>query len=271
MQKVPLLPRRLATRPPRVRLLLAPTGKVWGPLNGSIHKGTEGMASPTRKTRPKRPPGPPYEVVIWRVTRNAIGRGEKREVYDTVLVEPQWEPWFWQTKDPGPGRYRIEIRDAKMAIVAVRYANQTIENRGRPPLYTSGRTRPPGTRKLRAPVHAYDTQTPTIEQQRRHEAQRRLQPRAPQRTAQPQTSRPGQSQQAGSWTPTRMGSPASAPQSSGQSPGAYQGPRQHPVHPQEVSPGATRPAGQSGAAPAASSSARPPGARPPGPDTSRRS
>jgi len=220
-----------------------------------------------RKTRPKRPAGPPFEVVIWRVTRNAIGRGEKRVVYDTVLVEPQWDLWFWNTKDPGPGRYRIEIRDAKMAIVAVRYANQTLENHGNLPFYTTGRSRPPGKRKLRAPAHAYDAQTPTIEQQRRREAQQRSQrsqPRAPQRTAPLPPARSGQPQATDPRPSARMVAPQVAvPPQAGQPPRADQGPRQQTGRPLNVSPGAPRPAGPSGVAPAASSSPQPPGTHPP--------
>jgi hypothetical protein len=118
-----------------------------------------------RKTRPKRPPGPPVEVMIWRLIRKAVGRGDHRKLVDNVGFE-RWD-LFWSYKNPGPGRYRVEFRDAKRAIVKVLHANQMPPQQGGQLVYTQGRTRPPGKRKVPPPSVAWDSSRPTIEQRQR--------------------------------------------------------------------------------------------------------
>lgn len=127
------------------------------------------MTPAPRKTRQKRPPGPAVEVMIWRLTRKAVGRGDHRKLVDNVSFE-RWD-LFWSYKNPGPGRYRIEFRDAKRAIVKVLHANQMPPQQGGQLVYTQGRTRPPGKRKVPPPSVAWDSSRPTIEQRQRAVAQ----------------------------------------------------------------------------------------------------
>lgn len=74
-----------------------------------------------RQRAPRPPPGPPVEVMIWRVKPKETGRGEHRELVDTVKAL-RWE-YVWQYRHPGPGRYRCEFRDARRQIVKVQYIN----------------------------------------------------------------------------------------------------------------------------------------------------
>ena len=54
-----------------------------------------------RKTRPKRPPGRPVEVMIWRLMRKAVGRGDDRKLVDNGGFE-RWDG-FWSYKKGGAG------------------------------------------------------------------------------------------------------------------------------------------------------------------------
>lgn len=93
---------------------------------------------PPRRKRP--PPGPPAEVWFWRVLPKK-GRGEHRTLADNV----QYDGWehIWTRRPPAPGRYRMEYRDARRAIVRVRYVNVPDPRTGEAPYFTEGRARRP--------------------------------------------------------------------------------------------------------------------------------
>jgi len=116
-----------------------------------------------RQRAPRPPPGPPVEVMIWRVKPKETGRGEHRELVDTVKAL-RWE-YVWQYRHPGPGRYRCEFRDARRQIVKVQYINAMPREQGGGIVPTKGRYRPP-KRTVPPPVDAWDQQTPTVEQHR---------------------------------------------------------------------------------------------------------
>lgn len=131
-----------------------------------------------RKTRPKRPPGPPVEVMIWRLIQKSVGRGDHRELIDNVGVD-HWL-LYWEKRNPGPGRYRAELRDEKRAIVHVYHFNQMPPSQGGQLVPTEGRVRPRAKRKVPPPVAAWDPQPLNFEQARQRKAQRAMQARAPQ-------------------------------------------------------------------------------------------
>lgn len=90
-----------------------------------------------RSRAPRPPPGPPVEVWLWRVIPKT-GRGEHRTLADNVRYD-DWE-YVWSRRTPAKGRYRIEFRDARSAIVSVRYAMFDPRS-GEGPHYTAGRAR----------------------------------------------------------------------------------------------------------------------------------
>lgn len=93
------------------------------------------------RSRPPRPaPGPPTEVWFWRILPKAKkGRGEHRTLTDNV----QYDGWenIWRRRPPAPGRYRMEFRDARRAIVRVEYVNVPDPRSGESPYFTKGRAR----------------------------------------------------------------------------------------------------------------------------------
>lgn len=97
-------------------------------------------ASTDRSRSPRPPPGPPTEVWLWRVVPKK-GRGEHRTLADNVHAE-HWDD-VWDHRHPGAGRYRIEFRDARRAIVKVEYANVPDPRSRERIVYTTGRVRRP--------------------------------------------------------------------------------------------------------------------------------
>jgi hypothetical protein len=97
----------------------------------------------TARSRPPRStPGPPAEVWFWCILPKAKkGRGEHRTLTDNV----QYDGWqnIWTRRPPAPGRYRIEFRDARRAIVRVEYVNVPDPRSGAVPYFTHGRIRRP--------------------------------------------------------------------------------------------------------------------------------
>jgi len=91
---------------------------------------------PPRRKRP--PPGPPAEVWFWRVLPKK-GRGEHRTLADNV----QYDGWelIWERRPLAPGRYRLEFRDDRRAIVGVRYAIVPDPRSQERPYFTTGRRR----------------------------------------------------------------------------------------------------------------------------------
>lgn len=102
--------------------------------------GDSAGSSTGRSRAPRTPPGPPTEVWLWRIIPKK-GRGEHRDFADNVRVE-HWED-VWRYRHPGAGRYRIEFRDARRAIVRVEYANVPDPRSDEPIVYTTGRVRRP--------------------------------------------------------------------------------------------------------------------------------
>lgn len=106
------------------------------------------------------PPGPPVEVILWRITPKAVGRGERRDLIDNVKMQ-SWEH-LWRYRYPGPGRYRAEFRDDRRQIVKVEYFNAMPPEQGGQILQTKGRHRP-SKRSIPPPVDAWDDRTPNQE------------------------------------------------------------------------------------------------------------
>lgn len=82
----------------------------------------EGAIAPAKK-RPNAAPGsrrhlkgPPVEVFVYRVIYGRKGRGGRREYVGNVV--PEIAVAFAQRA--GPGVYRLEFRDARRWVVAVR-------------------------------------------------------------------------------------------------------------------------------------------------------
>jgi hypothetical protein len=113
----------------------------------------------TARSRPPRStPGPPAEVWFWCILPKAKkGRGEHRTLTDHV----QYEGWqnIWTRRPPAPGRYRIEFRDARRAIVRVEYVNVPDPRSGAVPYFTHGRIRCP-QRKIPPASPAWEAKTP---------------------------------------------------------------------------------------------------------------
>ena len=109
---------------------------------------------PPRRQRP--PPGPPAEVWFWRILREK-GRGEHRILADNV----QYDGWqnIWTRRPPAPGRYRMEYRDARRAIVRVEYVNVPDPRSGEKPYFTEGRARRP-QRKIPPASPAWEPKAP---------------------------------------------------------------------------------------------------------------
>ena len=103
----------------------------------------------SRAPRPK--PGPPVEVWLWKVIPKT-GRGEHRTLTDNVQYV-DWE-YVWSRRTPTKGRYRIEFRDDRSAIVSVRYAMFDPRS-GEGPYYTTGRARR-SQRKVPPPRPAWE-------------------------------------------------------------------------------------------------------------------
>lgn len=137
------------------------------------------MTPPTPNRRRRKPPGPPVEVMVWRVTPKPGGRGEHRKLIDTVHAK-QWEH-IWQYRHPGPGRYRLEFRDDRRQIAKVEYVNALPLDQGGLVVKTQGRHRP-SKRAIPPPVAAWDTTSPTLEQLRTQAEQQRRAQAVPQRT-----------------------------------------------------------------------------------------
>lgn len=102
--------------------------------------GTTDTSLSPRPRRPPPTPGPPAEVWFWRVLPKK-GRGEHRTLADNVQYDG-WEE-IWCRRPLAPGRYRIEFRDARRAIVRVQYANVPDPRSGERPYFTTGRARRP--------------------------------------------------------------------------------------------------------------------------------
>lgn len=131
------------------------------------------------------PPGPPVEVILWRITPKAAGRGERRDLIDNVKVQ-SWEH-LWRYRYPGPGRYRAEFRDDRRQIVKVEYFNAMPPEQGGQILQTKGRHRP-SKRSIPPPVDAWDDRTPNQEMRRQaaQEAARAPAPRSSSQKALPE-------------------------------------------------------------------------------------
>lgn len=114
-------------------------------------------ATPPPKKRARPAPGPPVEVWVWRVTPKETGRGEHRKLLDNL--RPQGWQHFWDQRDPGRGRYRVEFRDARRSIVRVEYYNKLSRRRGGHVIRTQGRCRP-SKRAVSLPVDAWDPDAP---------------------------------------------------------------------------------------------------------------
>ena len=112
----------------------------------------------------RRPPGPPVEVMLWRITPKTRGRGERRELVDNVKAQG-WEH-LWHSRYPGPGRYRAEFRDDRRQIVKVEYFNVMPREQGGEIFRTQGRHRP-SKRSIAPPVDAWDPRPPSLEMRRR--------------------------------------------------------------------------------------------------------
>jgi hypothetical protein len=119
--------------------------------HGDSHGGSAG-----RSRSPRPPPGPPTEVWLWRIVPKK-GRGEHRTFADNVRPE-HWED-VWRHRHPGAGRYRIEFRDARLAIVRVEYANVPDPRSDAPIVYTTGRVRRP-QRTMPPPSKAWEPRPP---------------------------------------------------------------------------------------------------------------
>ncbi len=115
------------------------------------------LASPRPKKRARPPLGPPVEVWVWRITPQQTGRGEHRKLIDNLLVQG-WDH-FWQQRDPGAGRYRVELRDARRAIVKVRYYEKQSRREGGRVIATTGRRRP-SKRRVPPAVAGWDPDAP---------------------------------------------------------------------------------------------------------------
>lgn len=115
------------------------------------------LATPRPKKRARPPLGPPVEVWVWRITPKQTGRGEHRKLIDNLLLQG-WEH-FWQQRDPGAGRYRVELRDARRAIVKVWYYDKQSRREGGRVIATTGRRRPP-KRKVPPAVAGWDPDAP---------------------------------------------------------------------------------------------------------------
>lgn len=97
------------------------------------------------------------EVWVWRIIPKQEGRGEHRKLIDN-LIPAGWEH-FWTQRDPGTGRYRVEFRDARRAIVRVLYFIKLPRREGGRVIATKGRRRPP-KRKVPPPVAGWDPDAP---------------------------------------------------------------------------------------------------------------
>lgn len=126
------------------------TGEIHSDTNG----GSAGRSSGGSRT-PRPPPGPPVEVWLWRIEAMS-GRGEHRTLADNVRAD-HWED-VWVHRHPGAGRYRIEFRDARRAIVKVEYANVPDPRSSDRIEYTSGRVRRP-QRTVPPPSRAWEPRT----------------------------------------------------------------------------------------------------------------
>ena len=127
----------------------------------SDSNGGSSGRQPRGSRPPRRPPGPPAEVWLWRIEAMK-GRGEHRTLADNVRVD-HWQD-VWLHRHPGAGRYRIEFRDERRAIVKVEYANVPDPRSSDRIVYTSGRVRRP-QRTVPPPGWAWDPRTsppPTI-------------------------------------------------------------------------------------------------------------
>lgn len=117
----------------------------------------------TPSTTARRAAGPPVEVMVWRITPKQTGRGEHRELVDNVTVA-SWQ-FFWGRRHPGPGRYRLEFRDARRLIAKVQYVNALPPEQGGQVVHTQGRYRP-SKRTVPPPVDAWDSSTPNLKARR---------------------------------------------------------------------------------------------------------
>ena len=124
-------------------------------IRGDSNGGSAGMSSGGSRT-PRPPPGPPTEVWLWRI-EGMKGRGEHRTLADNVRID-HWEE-VWVRRHPGAGRYRIEFRDARRAIVKVEYANVPDPRSSDRIEYTTGRVRRP-QRTVPPPSRAWEPRTP---------------------------------------------------------------------------------------------------------------
>lgn len=93
---------------------------------------------------------------FWRILPKK-GRGEHRILADNV----QYDGWqnIWTRRPPAPGRYRMEYRDARRAIVRVEYVNVPDPRTGEKPYFTEGRARRP-QRKIPPASPAWEPKAP---------------------------------------------------------------------------------------------------------------
>lgn len=108
-------------------------------IHSDSHGGSAGRSGGGSRP-PRPPPGPTAEVWLWRIEARK-GRGEHRTLVDNVGFEDWQEVWI--RRHPGAGRFRIEFRDARRAIVEVRYANVPDPRSSDRIDYTTGRVRRP--------------------------------------------------------------------------------------------------------------------------------
>lgn len=102
--------------------------------------------------RPRPKPGAPCELIIWRCLPNE-SRGERRVPVDNIVpedLEAVASRW-----PHGPGRFRLEYRDAKRAVVHARYFLVPAAHEGRRIVETHGRMKK-SARRLPPPRRADD-------------------------------------------------------------------------------------------------------------------
>lgn len=135
-------------------------------------------SSPTATSRVRRqrpPPGPPVEVWFWKILAKK-GRGEHRTLADHV----QYEGWkeLARHRPLAQGRYRVEFRDARRAIVKVQYLNVPDPRSGDGPYFTEGRYRR-SQRKIPPARPAWEPRAAPTSPATRPAAVQALQPPAP--------------------------------------------------------------------------------------------